>query len=83
MGLDSEHAEAAELQHENGDEEQDEQRRVCTFLDDCVFDFADPEISKQAVDLDEAEETEHVCLREWKTGQKVGPSVLTKEVFGF
>ena len=83
MGLDGEHAEAAELQHEDGDEEQDEERSVGAFVDHGVLNFADPEISEEAVDLDEAEETKHVRLRERQTGQKVSPSVLTKKILRF
>ena len=73
---------AAELQHEDAQQEQCQECAAGAIPDEDSADLLDAELAQQTEDADEPEDTQDLGLRERQAGEQVRPTELAEEVAG-
>ena len=82
VGLEAEEDETAELEHDDGDEEQHEQCAAGLVLDQAADDVLGPVVPQQPVHLHQSEQAQDLRLLEGQGREEVGPAPVAEEVVG-
>ena len=78
--LDSEDLQAAEFEHEDAHQQQDQEGTAGTVLDEAARDVPDAEVAQQTVHAEQTEDAQELELREGQAREQVGPTVPSEEV---